>query len=224
MGQRLVIQNFTPFQKENQEEIFPTNAIYYHWSAYTESAIDEIKQLKEKVEEYYNKLNNYKEFHNNYNSNSNKVDFFNLACLNAVSGIAPQYEKSVKYIKNLLEEPYDTTKVNRNDGMIGFTEDDIDHIQYWSEGTVNIYWVFDEEGKPDFEKSTFDFWALLSSDTTEDYKDWYSKSDAEIEEIKKIKCDVDIQQIPLSEVETILDQLPEEFYEPDEDRIYTYIG
>lgn len=139
MGQRLVIQNFTPFQKENQEEIFPTNAIYYHWSAYTESAIYEIKQLKQKIEDYYNKLNNYKEFHNNYNSDSNKIDFFNLACLNAVSGIAPQYEKSVKYIENLLKEPYDTTKVNRNDGMIGFTEDDIDHIQYWSEGTVNIY-------------------------------------------------------------------------------------
>ena len=215
MGQRLVIQNFTPFQKENQEQIFPTNAIYYHWSAYTESAIYEIKQLKRKIEEYYKNI---------YNPYAKKVDVFNIACLNAVSGIAPQYEKSVKYIENLLEEPYDTSKVNRNDGMIGFIEDDIDHIQYWSEGTINIYWVFDEEGKPDFEKSTFDFWALLSSDTTEDYKDWYSKSDAEIEEIKKIKCDVDIQQIPLSEVETILDQLPEEFYEPDEDRIYTYIG
>ena len=107
--------------------------------------------------------------------------------------------------------------------MIAFTENDINHIQYWSEGTVNIYWVFDEKGKPDFEKSTFDFWALLSSDTPKDYKDWYNKSDAEIEEIKNIKCDVDIQQIPLSEVETILEQLPEEFYEPDEDRIYTYI-
>ena len=215
MGQRLVIQNFTPFQKENQEQIFPTNAIYYHWSAYTESAIYEIKQLKRKIEEYYKNI---------YDPYAKKVDVFNIACLNAVSGIAPQYEKSVKYIENLLEEPYDTSKVNRNDGMIGFIEDDIDHIQYWSEGTVNIYWVFDEEGKPDFKKSTFDFWALLSSNTPEDYKDWYNKSDAEIEEIKKIKCGVNIQQISLSEVETILDQLPEEFYEPDEYRIYTYIG
>ena len=215
MGQRLVIQNFTPFKKENQEEIFPTNAIYYHWSAYTESAIEEIKQLKRKIENYYDQF---------YDSTKNKLDFFNLACLNAVSGIAPQYKQSINYIENLLEKTYDTTKVDRSEGMIGFTEDDINHIQYWSEGTVNIYWIFDEEGKPDFEKSTFDFWALLSSDTTEDYKDWYSKSDAEIEEIKKIKCDVDIQQIPLSEIETILDQLPEEFYEPDEDRIYTYIG
>lgn len=215
MGQRLVIQNFTPFQKENQEEIFPTNAIYYHWSAYTESAIYEIKQLKEKVEESYNQF---------YDTYLNKVNFFNLACLDTISGISPQHEKSITYIEKLFEKPYDSSKVNRNDGMIGFTEEDIDEIQYWSEGTVNIYWVFDEEGKPDFEKSTFDFWALLSSDTTEDYKDWYNKSDAEIEEIKKIKCDVDIQQIPLSEVETILDQLPEEFYEPNEDRIYTYIG
>ena len=214
MGQRLVIQNFTPFQKENQEDILPTNAIYYHWSAYTESAIEEIKQLKRKVENYYDQF---------YDSTTNKLDFFNLACLNAVSGIAPQYKKSVTYIEKLLEKTYNSSNVNRTNGMIGFTEDDIDHIQYWSEGTVNIYWVFNEEGKPDFEKSTFDFWALLSSDTPKDYKDWYNKSDAEIEEIKKIKCDVDIQQIPLSEVETILEQLPEEFYEPDEDRIYTYI-
>lgn len=214
MGQRLVIQNFTPFQKENQEYILPTNAIYYHWSAYTESAIEEIKQLKRKVENYYDQF---------YDSTTNKLDFFNLACLNAVSGIAPQYKKSVTYIEKLLEKTYDSSNVNRTDGMIAFTEDDINHIQYWSEGTVNIYWVFDEKGKPDFEKSTFDFWALLSSDTPKDYKDWYNKSDAEIEEIKNIKCDVDIQQIPLSEVETILEQLPEEFYEPDEDRIYTYI-
>ena len=215
MGQRLVIQNFTPFQKENQEDILPTNAIYYHWSAYTESAIEEIKQLKRKIENYYDQF---------YDSTTNKLDFFNLACLNAISGIAPQYKQSINYIENLLEKTYDTTKVDRSEGMIGFTEDDIDHIQYWSEGTVNIYWVFDENGQPDFEKSTFDFWALLSSDTPEDYKDWYNKSNAEIEEIKKIKCKVDIQQIPLSEVETILDQLPEEFYEPYEDRIYTYIG
>ena len=148
MGQRLVIQNFTPFKKENQEEIFPTNAIYYHWSAYTESAIEEIKQLKRKIENYYDQF---------YDSTKNKLDFFNLACLNSVSGIAPQYKQSINYIENLLEKTYDTTKVDRSEGMIGFTEDDIDHIQYWSEGTVNIYWIFDEEGKPDFEKSTFDF-------------------------------------------------------------------
>ena len=214
MGQRLVIQNFTPFQKENQDLTTPTNAIYYHWSAYTESAIEEIKQLKRKVENYYDQF---------YDSTTNKLDFFNLACLNAVSGIAPQYKKSVTYIEKLLEKTYDSSNINRTDGMIGFTEDDISHIQYWSEGTVDIDWVFDENGKPNFEKSTFNFWALLSSDTPKDYKDWYNKSNDEIKEIKNIKCDVDIQQIPLSEVETILDQLPEEFYDPDEDRIYTYI-
>lgn len=158
-----------------------------------------------------------------YNAYKNKIDFFNLACLNAVSGVAPQYEESTKYIEMLLKQPYDSSKVNRNDGMIGFTEKDIDHIQYWSEGTVDIDWVFDAYGKPDFEKSTFKFWALLNSDSPENYKQWYDKSDAEIKKIKAIQCDVDIQQIPLSEIETILDQLPEEFYEPDEDRIYTYI-
>ena len=83
MGQRLVILNSTPFIQTN-DQIY-TSAIYYHWSAYTDSAVVEITNLRDSVEEYYDQY---------YNSTSNRLDFFNLACLNTISGIAPQYEES----------------------------------------------------------------------------------------------------------------------------------
>lgn len=78
MGQRLIINNYTPY---SEQEI--TNNIYYHWSAYTDSSIYEVEELRNKIEKYYE---------NYYNSNKNKLDFFNLACLNAISGIIV-YEK-----------------------------------------------------------------------------------------------------------------------------------
>ena len=213
MGQRLVILNSTPFVQTDDQ--IDTNAIYYHWSAYTDSAVVEITNLRDSVKEYYNQY---------YNSTSNRLDFFNLACLQAVSGVAPQYEDSIKYIESLTNQPYDSSHVNRNDGMIGFTPTDIDHILDWSEGTVDINWIFKENGHPDFDKSTFCYESLVSSYDIEDFKEWFNKTDADIERIKKIKLDVDLYQIPLSESDILYDKLPEFWYDSHLDRIYAHIA
>lgn len=213
MGQRLVLLNSTPFIQTNDQ--IDTNAIYYHWSAYTDSAVVEITNLRDSVEDYYDKY---------YNSTSNRLDFFNLACLNAVSGIAPQYEESVRYIELLTNQPYDSSHVNRNDGMIGFTPTDIDHILDWSEGTVDINWVFDEYGHPDFDKSTFCYESLVSSWDVEEFKDAFDKTDSDVEQIKKIKLDVDLYQVPLYESDILYDKIPEFWYDPSIDRIYSHIA
>lgn len=213
MGQRLVILNSTPFIQTNDQ--IDTSAIYYHWSAYTDSAVVEITNLRDSVEEYYDQY---------YNSTSNRIDFFNLACLNTISGIAPQYEESIKYIESLTNQPYDSSHVNRNDGMIGFTPTDIDHIQDWSEGTVNINWVFDENGYPDFEKSTFCYESLVNSWDIEEFKDAFDKTDSDVEKIKKIKLNIDLYDIPLSESDTLYDKIPEFWYDPSIDRIYSHIA
>lgn len=213
MGQRLVILNSTPFVQTDDQ--IDTNAIYYHWSAYTDSAVVEITNLRDSVEEYYNQY---------YNSTSNRLDFFNLACLQAVSGVAPQYEDSIKHIESLTNQPYDSSHVNRNDGMIGFTPTDIDHILDWSEGTVDINWIFKENGHPDFDKSTFCYESLVSSYDIEDFKEWFNKTDADVERIKKIKLDVDLYQIPLSESDILYDKLPEFWYDSHLDRIYAHIA
>ena len=213
MGQRLVILNSTPFVQTDDQ--IDTSAIYYHWSAYTDSAVVEITNLRDAVEEYYDKY---------YNSTSNRLDFFNLACLNAISGVAPQYEESVKYIESLTNQPYDSSHVNRNDGMIGFTPTDIDHILNWSEGTVDINWVFDEKGYPDFEKSTFCYESLVNSWDVEEFKDAFDKTDSDVEKIKKIKLNIDLYDIPLSESEYLYDKIPEFWYDPSIDRIYSHIA
>ena len=213
MGQRLVILNSTPFVQTDDQ--IDTSAIYYHWSAYTDSAVVEITNLRDAVKDYYDQY---------YNSTSNRLDIFNLACLNAVSGIAPQYEESIKYIESLTNQTYDSSHVNRNDGMIGFTPTDIDHIIDWSEGTVDINWVFDEYGYPDFEKSTFCYESLVSSWAVEEFKDAFGKTDSDVEKIKKIKLNIDLYDIPLSESEYLYDKLPEFWYEPSIDRIYSHIA
>ena len=213
MGQRLVLLNSTPFIQTNDQ--IDTSAIYYHWSAYTDSAVVEITNLRDSVEDYYDKY---------YNSTSNRLDFFNLACLNAISGIAPQYEESIKYIESLTNQPYDSSHVNRNDGMIGFTPTDIDHILDWSEGTVDINWVFDEYGHPDIYKSTFCYESLVSSWDVEEFKDAFDKTDSDVEKIKKIKLDVDLYQVPLYESDILYDKIPEFWYDPSIDRIYSHIA
>ena len=213
MGQRLVILNSTPFVQTDDQ--IDTNAIYYHWSAYTDSAVVEITNLRDSVEDYYDKY---------YNSTSNRLDFFNLACLNAVSGIAPQYEESIKYIESLTNQPYDSSHVNRNDGMIGFTPTDIDHILDWSEGTVDINWVFDKYGHTDIHKSTFCYESLISSWDVEEFKDAFDKTDSDVEQIKKIRLNVDLYEVPLYESDILYDKLPEFWYDPSIDRIYSHIA
>lgn len=213
MGQRLVILNSTPFIQTDDQ--IDTSAIYYHWSAYTDSAVVEITNLRDSVKEYY---------HKNYNPNVNRLDFFNLACLQAVSGIAPQYEESIKYIETLTNQPYDSSHVNRNDGMIGFTPTDIDHILDWSEGTVNINWVFDEKGYPDFEKSTFCYESLVSSWDIEEFKDAFDKTDSDVNRIKKIRLTTDLYEVPLSESDILYNKIPEFWYDSHLDRIYAHIA
>jgi hypothetical protein len=220
MGQRLVILNSTPFIQTDDQ--LDTSAIYYHWSAYTDSAVVEITNLRDKVKDYYDSLKEHPD--NFYYQYVNRVDIFNLACLNAVSGVAPQYEESIKYIESLTNQTYDSSHVNRNDGMIGFTPTDIDHILDWSEGTVDINWVFDENGYPDFDKSTFCYEQLVSSWDVEEFKDAFDKTDSDVEQIKKIRLTTDLYEVPLSESDILYNELPEFWYDPSIDRIYSHIA
>ena len=120
MGQRLIINNYTPY---SEQEI--TNNIYYHWSAYTDASIYEVEELRNKIEEYYEEY---------YDHSKNKLDFFNLACLNAISGIAPADKESINYIEKITSEEYNPENVNRNNGMIAFTPKEINDYLDWAKG------------------------------------------------------------------------------------------
>lgn len=213
MSQPLVINNCTPFTSNIEQEDNITNSIYYHWSAYTTDSVQELIELKNHIKDYYNKY---------YSTNVNPKDFFNLACLTAVSGISSKDEISIEYIKT-LNPNYTNESANRTNGLITFNDEQINNMINQADGTIHIDWFFDKNGKPDFTTTTFDLWSLLNSTEPQNYKDWYKKSDDDIERIKNTKCTIDIFEIPLSEINTILSQLPEEWYDSDEDRIYHYI-
>ena len=93
MGQRLVIENITPFTNGDT-----TNNIYYHWSAFTDSALEEIAKFTNKVGSYYRKFyfgKACKDFFELTCFKGTDKDFFNLACFQAVSGIYPDCKESI---------------------------------------------------------------------------------------------------------------------------------
>ena len=200
MGQRLIINNYTPY---SEQEI--TNNIYYHWSAYTDSSIYEVEELRNKIEKYYE---------NYYNSNKNKLDFFNLACLNAISGISPSNKESVKYIEKITKETYNSDHVNRNGGMISFTPKDIDESLYWAEGIVDIYWQFNEDGTPNFDNTLFNLPDLVWSTTENDLTEYINKE--KIEEMKQNHKEVQLTNIPIINAsKDFINQIPEIWYDKD---------
>lgn len=200
MGQRLIINNYAPYSKQ---EI--TNSIYYHWSAYTDASIYEVEDLRNKIKKYYEEY---------CDSSKNKLEFFNLACLNAISGIAPADKESINYIEKITKETYNSDHVNRNGGMISFTPKDIDESLYWAEGIVDIYWTFNEDGTPDFEKTLFNLADVVWSTTEDNLKKYINKE--KIEEIKQNHKNIQLTNIPITNAnKDFIDQIPEIWYDKD---------
>lgn len=200
MGQRLVIQNNIDGEA--------VNTIYYHWSAYTLSAIQEVIDLRKGVEKYY------EENHNNYTLK----DKFNLACLSAVSGIEGGANESIKYIEKLTNQKY-TTRADRNEGLIVFDDVKMDSQLGWSEGTIIIEWEF-EKNKPNMIDTTFDLYQLVYSETPEEWLDYYDEDEEELESLKENPQNVQLETLSISTAEDVLNEMPYQWYDQDDDRVY----
>ena len=209
MGQILIINNYTPYSDHAI-----TNSIYYHWSAYTDSSIYEVEDLRNKIEEYYNKY---------YYSSKNKLDFFNLACLNAISGIASTKKESIKYIEDITNETYNSENVQRNNGMIAFTPNNMDSYFHYAEGIVDIYWKFNENGTPDFDNTLFNIVDLIWSSTEDELKKHTSKQ--KIELMKTNHKDIQLTNIPINYANVdFIDQIPQKWYDKDLELFFERIG
>ena len=103
MGQRLIIKN--NFNGTTR------SAIYYHWSAYTFEAIEEIKSLVSKI--FWSMKGQPSEL-----PNLSTEQHLDIACLNAVSGIPERSQTSIDYINSLLPEPYDNSNYGTGDELI----------------------------------------------------------------------------------------------------------
>lgn len=210
MGQRLVIQN-----KINGESV---NAIYYHWSAYTESSISELKDFANHLLENYNNRSNeflsqltskgkelLEKLDNCELTNTEIIELFNLMSYFAVSGVSSSGEESLNYLSQFTTDT-DRETVNRNYGLLGITDKDQDSLLYWSEGTLVVDWAFTNQGYPDFEQTVFDFSHLFCIIDEDEYNEYYNEDgDNPISSLEK--CPYSTRNVPLSEINQLQDNL-----------------
>lgn len=226
MGQRLIINNDT--------SRLALNNIYYHWSAYTESAVYELNQFIKNLEKAY--ADRSEEFldtltpkgkelidklDNHQLSEKETIDLFNLMTYYSVSGIHKEQGESLDYIETFTTDANRET-INRNEGLLAISEDDQNELSDSGEYYLIVTWVFNDQGYPDFEKSTFDFSNLFDPITDNDYDDYFSdgtpKKDLPTSPYKLL-------DIPLTDIETIryaLEQGPHQWKDQDND-IFTFI-
>ena len=120
MGQRLVVT----IEKDKKRLC----NIYYHWSAYTVSALWETQKL---VKCIYN--------HKDETERELLLRLIHF-CENNGGGISNGPEGDEwKYIQHIYpNEEFKKEGISRNDGLISLSEKEMDVSQYWSEGDVII--------------------------------------------------------------------------------------
>lgn len=115
MGQRLVI-TVHAFDED-------IATIYYHWSAYTTSALQEAKDIIDNVDWF---------------NSSNKDELI----LRITKHLESRGGGVFVDDRKLFEEKYPDEKfdddVSRNDGLIAISEETMKRMQYWSEGDMTI--------------------------------------------------------------------------------------
>lgn len=166
MGQRLVVTI-----EKNEKEIAK---IYYHWSAYTVSAL---MQTQEIIDCIYD-----------HNDETEKEMLLRLIrfCENNGGCIDMDYDKSeLTYIQSLYPNETFKTTGSRSNGLIALSEMGMADMQRYSEG--DVYINLDDE--------TVDFCVYSGYDNLEEYIEERQSWDDDfegitLEDIPKIDCDL----------------------------------
>lgn len=119
MGQRLVVT-----VKSTGEDLCK---MYFHWSAYTISALMEVRYMMA-------------EFPMETNSKEDAILYFIRYCEEYGGGIDGGMDsKEWNYITNKYPNyKFKSENINRNRGLIAISEDGMDEMQSWSEGDIYI--------------------------------------------------------------------------------------
>ena len=136
MGQRLVVT-----VKGTGEDLCK---MYFHWSAYTISALMEVRDMMA-------------EFPMEINSKEDAIFYFIRYCEEYGGGIDGGMDsKEWNYITNKYPNyKFKSENINRNRGLIAISEDGMDEMQSWSEGDIYInldemtvhnelFWYYDD--------------------------------------------------------------------------------
>ena len=177
MGQRLVVT-----VKQNDKEIA---GIYYHWSAYTISALDTARRLIECLTDSENPIQDLR---------LRLIRFVEQegGCIDHFDGGDKPYMDEWNAIKEMYPNETFNDEGSRSDGLIALTESGIEKLHEWEESSLTIDL---DEGKI--------FNDVYSADTMEDYKT-YNEDDDE-EEIPTL--DITIEEIPFDKISETIDTL-----------------
>ena len=217
MGQRLIIQN-----QINGESV---NVSYYHWSAYTESSIEELKDFANRLAiNYKNRSDSFLDMLTDSSLTDNeKIDLFNLMTYFSVSGTGASDKDSLKYLSQFTNDT-NRQNVSRNEGLLAITEDDQDKTLNWSEGTLIVDWAFTNQGYPNFEQTVFDFSDLFFRLDEDEYNEYYNESeDNPISSLEK--CPYPTRNVPLSQIEELQNNFDEHshIWVGDNNEIFMFI-
>lgn len=165
MGQRLIIT-----VKQSGEDLAK---IYYHWSAYTYSALLEAKDIIECI----------------YNHEGETIKEMQLRLIKFIEdnggGIWGE-ESEFKYIQNLYpNEVFKTDGYSRNKGLIALSKDGMKELQSWSEGDITI------DVDTDTVENTVFGWYSNLSEYNEAREEWDEDFEGyELEDLEDIGCDI----------------------------------
>lgn len=165
MGQRLVITI-----KNKERELA---AIYYHWSAYTYSALCRTKDVIDCL-------------YNHRDETEHEMLLRLIKFLEATGGGIRARTEEFEYIQELYpSETFKTDDYSRNCGLIALSKEGIADLQYWSEGDVYI----------NLDSDTIDFSVYSGYDNIasyiEDRKAWDDDfDDSELKDIPKADCEL----------------------------------
>lgn len=138
MGQRMVCT-----VKKNQEDICK---LYYHWSAYTTSALMETRDIIQWIDE----------------CEDDDIVLHLIQCCERNGGGIRGDEYEQEYIRRMYpNEVFKIDGYSRNKGLIAISEDGMDGLQSWSEGDVEI----------DIDSRTVNFMVFSGYDSLEEYEE-----------------------------------------------------
>ena len=194
MGQRLVISIL------DEETNSPVMSIYYHWSAYTDSALSEIKGIVET----YTRLLNRNESKNPY-SNLITALYQCGATLDVRKDDEPdEINDTKKALANLCgnEGVAFLWALNRNSGLIGLTENQIQTALSLAEGEASL--ILCKNGELIF--NSFDVYCC--GDDLSTFIDVYGFDDSKLEEkILKLHHDCSSKHLKMKDAEKEMEKL-----------------
>lgn len=177
MGQRLVIT-----VQKNEKELAK---IYYHWSAYTTSALYEARDL----------INHLKD---DYKSERDlQLDLIRFVegrggCIDGGKG-----SKEFNKIQEIFPDEEFSFNGSRNEGLIAITEDGMDEMQRWSEGDLII----------DLDDNLITNEVLYYYRDIEQFNEYHEK-DYTLDKIPELKND--IEYIPFDNLNNVIEELNED--------------